>query len=237
MEKYYNSFYRELAEIDARHNNFSKIAGQVKCEPGMKVLDIGAGYGNVTVGFVERGCDTYAIEINQDAVVSLQQKGIKVIEQNLNESFTIPYRFDLITALDILEHVFDPLHVLGECHKLLTKDGQLLIIVPLYFDLMDRLRILFSGSIISYDNIVYGKRLYNKFRSYNYDHIRFFRPWEFVEMVKLSGFTINTIKYSPMFGRSLPSKIVALLLANRFTVDKWPSLLAHSMTIRAIKSQ
>ncbi len=74
--------------------------------------------------------------------------------------------------------VFDPVFLISEAIKITTKNGSIIISVPLYFDLLDRLKILFTGSVISMDNLCYGKENYKKFKSYNYDHIRFFRPSE-----------------------------------------------------------
>ena len=63
-----------------------------------------------------------------------------------------------------------------------NKNGYIIVTTPLYFDILDRLNILFTGSIISMDNLCYGRDNYLKFRSYNYDHIRFFKPKDIIEI-------------------------------------------------------
>jgi hypothetical protein len=108
------------------------------------------------------------------------------------------------------------------------------VTVPLYFDIVDRIKILFTGSVISMDNLCYGERNYKKFRSYNYDHIRFFRPQEMIEMGESLGLTIDKIEYGATgySGNCKLLRYLVKLLANKYTVKLNPNLLAHSMKIR-----
>jgi 2-polyprenyl-3-methyl-5-hydroxy-6-metoxy-1,4-benzoquinol methylase len=39
-------------------------------------------------------------------------------------------RFDLITCVDIIEHVANPVEILKKCSSLLDKGGRLLIVTP-----------------------------------------------------------------------------------------------------------
>lgn len=82
------------------------------------------------------------------------------------------------------------------------------------------------------DNLCYGEKNY-KFRSYNYDHIRFFRLKEILEMGENLGLKIDKIEYEATgyYGNSKVLKLVIRLLANKYTVNLNPSLLAHRMKI------
>ena len=105
--------------------------------------------------------------------------------------------------------------------------------VPLYFDFLDRLKILFTGSVISLDNLCYGISNYRNFRSYNYDHIRFFRPKEVLEMGEKLGLVAEKIKYSATaYGGSSALRFIVRLISNKYTVNLAPNLLAHSMKVR-----
>ena len=229
---YYNGFYEKLALIDAEHNTADKIKGFIPdLKPGIKILDMGCGYGSVSSEFIKAGCEVYGMEINKNCLSELKRKGFRIIEQDLSLPFQFSHTFDLILLLDVLEHVFDPLALLERTMGILNNGGAIVISVPLYFDLIDRLRILFTGKIVSYDNACYGKELYSEFRSYNYDHIRFFRPEEIFEMCGKAGLTVKKSQYRPMGS----SCWLARLISNKYTVKLAPSLLAHSMVLRLEK--
>lgn len=234
-EKYYNSFYRELALIDERHNNLEKISRFLpKLIPGARVLDIGCGHGSVSGELVTKGLIVHGMEINTEALISLQKKGIIAIEHNITQPFPKMEPFDLVLLLDVLEHVFDPMALMEKAAQTLTQTGKMIIIVPLCFDLIDRMRILFTGRIVSYDNRCYGPELYRRFRSYNYDHIRFFSPRDVLELCRLVGLTVDLVEYNPLsavcFGRVVGWLV--RIVANRLTVNLLPSILSHSMTVR-----
>lgn len=238
-KSYYNSFYRELAKIDERHNSVAKILNFLPDLPAnAKVLDIGCGFGSISHGLVELGYDVYGMEINSEALAVLKNKGINPIDHDITRPFTLKERFDLVLLLDVLEHVFDPLALLKEAMNVLHINGCIIISVPLYFDLLDRLRILFTGNIISYDNHCYGPELYRKFRSYSYDHIRFFSNEDILEMCGLLHLQVEKLKYLPIAGGTI-NKFIALLsmaISNRFTVNLAPGLLAHSMILRVVRT-
>lgn len=238
VEDYYNNFYRELAKLDAAGNDFSKIKDMLPTLRGdEKILDIGAGYGTVSEELVRRGFKVFAIEINDEAIEKLKQKGFIVLKKDINQSLGIDEKFDIVLLLDVLEHVFNPLFLLQEVNKIMNYGGYCIVTVPLYFDILDRLKILFTGSIISLDNLCYGKEIYNKFRSFNYDHIRFFRPKEVLEMVNIAGFKVDKLKYIPTgyYGKNKILKILVRLFINKYTVNIRPTLLSHSMKIRLKK--
>ena len=233
VDDYYNNFYKELARIDEQGNNFSKIEKFLpELSPGAKILDIGCGHGSVSHELVKRGFEVYGMEINRDAIESLKVKGFRVVECDITEPFNLNEKFDLVLLLDVLEHVFDPLSLLGEAAKVLKDGGEIIVSVPLYFDLIDRLRILFTGSIISYDNLCYGREIYGRFRSYNYDHIRFFRPKDIFEMSETFGLSVKEALYFPFWEVGGFTRILRKILVNRYTMKRMPNLLAHSMVVR-----
>ena len=232
---YYNDFYLELSKLDEKGNNFSKIFDMLPLlSPTTTVIDIGCGHGGVCEKFIsEYKLNVTGMEINEECLDSLKKKGYRAINHDITSAFNLEEKFDIVCLLDVLEHVFDPLSLLREAKKVCRDGGYILITVPLYFDLADRLRILFTGSIISYDNRCYGDELYNSFRSYNYDHIRFFRHSDLYEMAEKLGLTVDYVKYNPMAGgRHFIVKLIRKLIANRFTANQWPSLFAHQMKLR-----
>lgn len=234
FEEYYNSFYKELAKLDELGNTFSKIKDFLPPLKGDETfLDIGCGYGGVSSELIKKGFKVAGIEINKDAIKILKEKGFEVYQKDISKPLKLAEKFDIVMMLDVLEHVFDPYSLLKEAKKATKRGGYIIVTVPLYFDIIDRIKILFTGSVISMDNLCYGEKNYKKFRSYNYDHIRFFRPKEILEMGENLGLKIDKIEYEATgyYGNSKVLKLVIRLLANKYTVNLNPSLLAHRMKI------
>jgi len=235
FEEYYNNFYKELSRLDELGNTFSKIKDFLPTLKGNEeFLDIGCGHGGVSAELIKRGHNVAGIEINEDAIKSLKKKGFEVYQKDISKPLELKKQFDIVMILDVLEHLFDPYSLLKEAQKATKRGGYIIVTVPLYFDIVDRLKILFTGSVISMDNLCYGEENYKKFRSYNYDHIRFFRPNEILEMGESLDLKVDKIEYGAAgySGNSKILKILLKLLANKYTVSFNPNLLAHSMKIR-----
>ena len=232
--KYYNDFYRDISRMDDDAGSAAKIDGLLpQLPPGAKILDVAAGHGAIGAELVRRGYEVHGIEIAEDALESLRSRGIKPIAADVSQPLTVTDRYDAVLLLDILEHVFDPVALLAEAARVLTKGGVVVITVPLYFDLVDRLRVLVTGSVVSYDNLVYGVDRYRRFRSYNYDHVRFFRPADVPEMLGLAGLRVDATRYGAIVGaRHLPGPL-RWLVTHPEVVKLRPSLLAHTMGVRA----
>jgi len=235
FEEYYNGFYKELSKLDEQGNTFSKIESFLPSLNGNETfLDIGCGHGSVSSELIKKGYKVSGIEINKDAIKSLEQKGFEVFQKDISKPLELNKRFDIVMILDVLEHLFDPYFLLKEAKNVTKSGGAIIVTVPLYFDIVDRFKILFTGSVISMDNLCYGEENYKKFRSYNYDHIRFFRPREIIEMGENLGLKIDKIEYGATgYGGSCKLlRYLVRLFANKYTVKLNPNLLAHSMKIR-----
>ena len=235
IENYYNDFYRDLSIIDEVANTFNKIENLLPTLNGEETfLDIGCGHGGVCSELINKGFNVSGIEINDEAINSLRSKGFKTYHRDITKPLNINNNFDIILILDVLEHLFDPLQLLKEAKNITNKNGYIIVTTPLYFDILDRLKILFTGSIISMDNLCYGKDIYSKFRSYNYDHIRFFRPKDILEIGERLDLFVDKIEFTSTayMGESRFIKYLFRIIANKYTVYFNPNLLAHRMKIR-----
>jgi 2-polyprenyl-3-methyl-5-hydroxy-6-metoxy-1,4-benzoquinol methylase len=234
-EEYYNGFYKELSKLDELSNTFEKIKSFLpELKGNENIVDIGCGHGGVCHELIKQGFDVSGMEINQDAIKSLKEKGFKILQSDITKPLDIADKFNIVCILDVLEHLFDPYLLLKEAKKITKKDGYIIVMIPLYFDIVDRFKILFTGSVISMDNLCYGKDHYSKFRSYNYDHIRFFRPSDIFEMGESLGLKVNKIEYNVTGygGNNFIFKVLTKLIANKYTVNLNPNLFAHRMKIR-----
>jgi len=95
-----------------------------------RVLDIGAGIGEVTDVFREEGWCTHAIEMNKVAVEWLKERDHKEVFHGPFENYLTPHKYDIIMAWGVIEHVLDPGAFLKKVHALLVSGGLFVSEVP-----------------------------------------------------------------------------------------------------------
>ena len=89
------------------------------------------------------GCDTGAelehlsyfgrvtgIDIDPEAILFCRLKGFEVIQSDVLASNLKKESFDIIVAMDVIEHIQDDVKAISALKNLLKKDGKLLITVP-----------------------------------------------------------------------------------------------------------
>ena len=101
---------------------------------GKKVLDVGCGGGILSEAMAQRGANVTGIDMGEAplAVARLHQleSGVAVdyrqitAEQMAEE---MPGQFDVVTCLEMLEHVPDPASVIRACHRLVKPGGQVFL--------------------------------------------------------------------------------------------------------------
>ena len=98
--------------------------------PG-KLLDFGCGNGSFLERVRRQGWDVTGVDLSPVAVQRTREApALPVLVGTLPHPHLAPGSFDVITMWHSLEHVHDPLAVLGEAHRLLAPSGKLLVAVP-----------------------------------------------------------------------------------------------------------
>ena len=234
MKEYYNRVYgtRQL-DLDEKGNTFTKIADVwQKTKPGMRILDIGCGTGSVSGELVQRGHSVYGLDIIEEAIRRAIQRGLVARIYDVNER--LPFEngyFDCVLALDILEHLFEPLQLLREIRRVLAADGYAIIFLPLHFDLRQRLRILTGKGIILYEHLWYDP----KYVAWEYFHIRFFTLREAEDFITTGGFRIERRVYRPLVIADMhwPGKLLLNNRVTRFLTPRFPSLFSSGIKLVA----
>jgi 2-polyprenyl-3-methyl-5-hydroxy-6-metoxy-1,4-benzoquinol methylase len=96
---------------------------------GARVLDVGAANGFFVSLANNSGYDAVGIELSKDAVQWAQQLGRKVFQSDAI-SIALTEKFDIVTVLDVLEHLPNPEAFLIKIKKNLIDSGILVINVP-----------------------------------------------------------------------------------------------------------
>ena len=93
-------------------------------EPNLKVLDIGCGSGNFLDFALNKGCITHGVEYSQTSLQEIERKG-HVAFSDLDQ---VKQSYDLITAFDLIEHLYDVPKYLQTCNEKLSSNGCLAIL-------------------------------------------------------------------------------------------------------------
>jgi methionine biosynthesis protein MetW len=90
----------------SQQNDIDRIAELVPT--GSRVLDLGCGDGTMLAYLIkERGCSGYGVELDDTKVLACVQRGVNVIQRNLEEGLSIfeDNSFDVVLQLDTLQHL------------------------------------------------------------------------------------------------------------------------------------
>lgn len=99
----------------------------------LSLLDIGCGGGLLAVPMARLGADVTAIDVSEENIeaaklhIEAKQIDINYLCKTAEELAEEGQKFDIITALELIEHVSDPALLVASCKKLLNDKGLLFI--------------------------------------------------------------------------------------------------------------
>jgi SAM-dependent methyltransferase len=99
---------------------------------GRRLLDVGCGVGLMLDVASARGWDVVGVEISDHARSVARSKGHRVMEalEYVQHLTTHEQQFDLISLLDVIEHVTDPVNFIKKVSQLLRPGGIIIIAAP-----------------------------------------------------------------------------------------------------------
>jgi SAM-dependent methyltransferase len=94
------------------------------------VADVGAGYGTFCEALMAQGGfdRVLAVELSPSAARACRERGIETVEAAIEEADLSGC--DVITAFELIEHLFDPNHFLDGCRRALRPGGLLVLSTP-----------------------------------------------------------------------------------------------------------
>jgi SAM-dependent methyltransferase len=115
------------------HDHAEKFLGPLK---GRTLLDIGCGYCQALLYFKERGLDVHGLEPSKEGADYGEQNGIPITRAGIeNMPRDLGKRFDVVTLLNVLEHLREPARAVTEIReRYLAPGGVLAIDVPNEFN-------------------------------------------------------------------------------------------------------
>jgi SAM-dependent methyltransferase len=183
---------------------------------GGRLLDIGCGALDKTIVFQEMGYECFGCDDFQDPWHSLQENldpvlacakraGVQVHAQD--EHFTIPWdqeSFDLVTLINVIEHVHDsPRGILNFAGGCLKTGGLLLVGMPNSVNLRKRLSVLQGKS-----NYTPARGFYENDGSWR-GHVREFTFQETIDLLEWNGFqTVYKKTFHGMLKRRLGNPLL-----------------------------
>lgn len=97
---------------------------------GLRVLEVGSGYGDILIYLKSRGCDVLGIDLSEAAAKKGAEAGVEIRVGNLADMNLPAASFDVAILCHSLEHVPDPNVELAELARVLKPGGRIHIAVP-----------------------------------------------------------------------------------------------------------
>jgi len=100
--------------------------------PRPRILDVGCGTG-ANLEMLNRFGDAEGVDVSTAALEFCRARGLDRVHQGAAEE--LPFgdaEFDLVTALDVVEHLDDDVAGLREMHRVLRRGGYALLFVPAF---------------------------------------------------------------------------------------------------------
>lgn len=148
--KSYDNLYHGSSIPEDRAQLLLKLVEGIQAK---RILDVGCGDGSLTIRFRDKlaASETVGLEISEDGVSIAQGRGVDARVVNLDTD-VFPFEndsFDFILCAEVIEHLFDPDHLLQEMSRVLKSSGILLLTTPNIASWYDRFALLLGFQPIS----------------------------------------------------------------------------------------
>ncbi len=161
------------------------------------VLDVGCGGGILSESMAARGANVTGIDATQTVleVAKLHAAQNQVTSPNYVQSTAEEYAelhsesFDIVTCMELLEHVPDPASVIKACAKLVKPSGRL------FFSTLNRTPKSYAFGILA------AEYLLNLLPQGTHEYSQFIRPSELDEWLRQAGLQLKELtglSYNPL---------------------------------------
>lgn len=179
---------------------------------GKRVIDVGCGGGLLTEGMATRGADVSGIDMGKTplSVARLHQheSGLEIDYQQMTAEQVAseqPGSFDIVTCLEMLEHVPNPAATIAACAALVKDDGRV------FFSTINRNPKAYLFAVIG------AEYLLHMLPRGTHDYTKFIRPSEMegwsreagLQLIDLSGMSYNPLTREYSLGKDVSVNYLA----------------------------
>lgn len=145
----------------------------------IRVLDIGAGDGALLRSFELAGVpplNLFGVDLEPNAIANLQGMGFQGVLGRAEELDFARHSFDVVTMIQVIEHVAAPKDLMRRIHRMLTPGGVFLLETP---------------NMASWDRRLFAKKTWG---GYHFPrHWTLWTPTTITQMLHEVGFTVQSI--------------------------------------------
>ena len=188
-----NSEFRPLHEINPLRLDFIDQRASLK---GKQVLDVGCGGGILAESMAQRGAIVTGIDMGEAplavAKLHLKESGQSVDYQRITAeelANKAPGSFDVVTCMEMLEHVPDPGSTIAACAKLTKPGGHI------FFSTINRNPKSWLFAIVGAEYIL------NLLPRGTHEYMKFIKPSEMERWVRAAKLSVNEftgMHYNPL---------------------------------------
>jgi len=187
-----NSEFKPLHDINPLRLDYIDQHAQIA---GKKVLDVGCGGGILSESMAARGAEVTGIDLGEKplkvAKLHLLETGQKVDYRLIAAEALAaeqPQQFDVVTCMEMLEHVPDPSSIVRACAQLVKPGGHL------FFSTLNRNPKSYLFAVIG------AEYLLNLLPRGTHDYAKFLKPSELARFCRDAGLTVGEVigmSYNP----------------------------------------
>lgn len=176
--------FESYSDFDSFMKKANTVTGLIKALKNncasLRLLDIGCNKGFLLHSAIQHGWDVSGIELIAELLIPFKNKHRSLRDNILIGDFNNVYKdikpasFDVITAIDVIEHFPDPLRTASNIRSLLKQDGIFVVQTP---DTESSLATTLKSS--------WGALKWN-------EHLCLFNKHNYTELAKSSGFAHTT---------------------------------------------
>jgi len=210
-----DSEFKPLHDINPLRLNYIDERAHLE---GKKVLDVGCGGGILSESMALRGAQVKGIDMG-DAPLNVAQlhsleTGVEIDYQKIPVEELAEQeagQYDVVTCLEMLEHVPDPASIITACARLVKPNGKV------FFSTINRNPKAFALAIIGAEYVL------NMLPKGTHEYAKFIRPSELENWARQAELTLNGITgmtYNPIFQHYSLGKDVDVNYLMSFTKEK-----------------